>query len=417
MIARQIGRHDLAGVFAFALVVRLGALVALQPRLGADGVGFLAAAHTLRDSGPAALSGLPLQHAPLYSVLVSLATFVPLDTAWLITVIQALAGAATAAILARLTARETGSRLVGLCVGCLAAIHITFVFWTVYVLSETFFLLLLAYAADRALQFARSQRPLFEAFGLGVLTLVGIAARPTGASFALAVLVSLLLVARRRRLDVAPLVAAHVAPFLAIGVLATLVSVIVPSASVLAQGGRVVDWVRSGVENGLLETPTGRATSGVDLDVFPPPIVETLPADQRAEFLDRGPIAFATGHPEFVVRQSLLKLLIFWTPVLPEYSLVHALMSSAYFIGLYVLAILGLVHQPRASLLVTFCLLNVVLFTATSLVTIVDYDQRYRLPVELFLIPLAGIGLAGLYHVLERKVVRRDRACVGRKIE
>ena len=82
--------------------------------------------------------------------------------------------------------------------------------------------------------------------------------------------------------------------------------------------------------------------------------------------------------------------------MLPEYSLAHAIGSGAYFGAFYVLAVLGLVRVRRYDALTTLCLASALLFTLISVVTIVDYDQRYRLPAELFLVPLAGLGLSWL---------------------
>ena len=39
---------------------------------------------------------------------------------------------------------------------------------------------------------------------------------------------------------------------------------------------------------------------------------------------------------------------------------------------------------------------GIVVFTLVCMITFVDYDQRYRLPAELFLIPLSAIGLERL---------------------
>jgi hypothetical protein len=298
----------------------------------------------------------------------------------------------------RLATRETGSRVAGLGAGCIAAVQPTFVFWTTYVLSETVFLLLIAVAADWALLAPRSRRPLLAGALVGALGLLTIAARPTGAPFALAVLLTLIVVAWPRPDRLRAVVVGFLAPcVLLVGI--GLASVLALGAALPPIGptaARVADWAASGIKNGLLETDQGRGTSGVDLDVSPPPIVDSLPLEQRPEFLQDGPLAFATHHPEFVVQQTVRKVRLFWSPVLPQYSLAHALGASVYFSMLYALAALGAAHAQRSKDLVVLCAGCIILFTLTSLVTIVDYDQRYRLPVELFLIPLAAIGLGWL---------------------
>ena len=101
---------------------------------------------------------------------------------------------------------------------------------------------------------------------------------------------------------------------------------------------------------------------------------------------------------------------MFWSPALPEYSPVHALGANAYFLAFYLCATLGLMYAHAFKRLFALCGSSVLLFTMTSLVTIVDYDQRYRLPAELFLVPMAGLGLACLLErVVPPRVLGRAR--------
>jgi hypothetical protein len=92
--------------------------------------------------------------------------------------------------------------------------------------------------------------------------------------------------------------------------------------------------------------------------------------------------------------------------VLPEYSLLHAVASSLYFLPFYALALAGFVLARRNTSFVGLASLSVAMFTLTSVITIVDYDQRYRLPAELMLVPFAGVGLA---WILERTLIRSAR--------
>jgi hypothetical protein len=350
-----------------------------------DSLGYIDAARSLRDAGSAAIATLPAEHSPLYSVFLALGALLGLDIPWFATLVQVGLGTATVVIVARLTARETNNRLAGLCAGVIAAIHISFVFWTPYVLSETLFLFLLACSADRALQLARSNHPARDAVLVALLVIATIGVRPTGISFALAVVVLIVAFGLSNWRSLAPLALGFCLPLAAVGVVAIDVD-----------GARLADWTRSGVQNGLLETDAGRATSGVDIDVNPPPIAQSLPPGQSEEFLQTGPLVFAAHHPEFVLAQLARKLRLFWAPVLPEYSATHAVGSTLYFLALYALAIIGVASQRSLSPFVLLCVTSVILFTMTSLITIVDYDQRYRLPAELFLIPLAGVGVSGL---------------------
>ena len=382
-ICGVLTRRSLGALFVAALVIRLAAVVLIQPRTGVDGVGFIASAQALVEGGPRALASLSAQHSPLYSLFLAGGLLAGLSVGWFAALVQAVLGATTAVVVARFTARETHSRAAGLCAGAIAAIQISFVFWTAYVLSETLFLFFLVIAADTGLHLRNSNHPLRDSLGVTLLAILAVATRPTGIAFVVALLVLVALVGGPKRQTL----------LAGIGVPLLLLAAV---AFATGASANVMDWLRSGVQNGLLETDAGRATSGVDLDVNPPPIAATLPANQQQEFITEGPLNFATHHPEFVAAQVTRKLKLFWTPVLPEYSVPHALGSGAYFIAFYVLAVLGLVRVRRYDALTTLCLASVFLFTLTSLITIVDYDQRYRLPAELFLVPLAGVGLTWL---------------------
>ena len=387
---RPLGRLHLLALFVVALAIRLIAVALVQPQMGIDSAGYIAASRAIVDHGSGALPTIVFVHGPLYSFFLTIGLLVPgLEITWFAALSQAVLGAATVAVLARITARETRAAHAGMCAGALAAVHVSFVFWTAYVLTETLFLFLVAVCAERVLVLRASTSLPRDAALVGVLALLVVAARPTGSVLLVAVTV----------LVAMAVAAQHWRPAALVIACFSLPIVIVWAGLAVGPGvgsvpGGVVYFARSAVENGLLWTEAGRATSGVDVDVFPPPVIATLPATQQAEFVQEGPLAFAARHPEFVAAQAGRKLRTFWSPSLPDYSARHAVLSSVYFGLFYALAIVGWVQARRLRYLITLSSLSVVLLTLTSVVTIVDYDLRYRLPAELFLIPLAGIGLA-----------------------
>lgn len=400
----RLGRLHYLAVFCLALAIRVLDIALVQPKSGPDTADYIALGRAILESGPRALSTVHVAHPPLYSLFLAIGLAIPVfDIAWFAALSQAFLGAATAVILARMTARETGNGTAGLCAGLFAAVQISFVFWAAYVLSDTLFLFLLAMCADRVLALRGSRHLSRDALGVGILVILVVAARPTGVVFGVAVLALVVASAAGLRGQArAMLLGSFSLPIALLIVLAAAGGSASGWSATTVSGG-LVDWSRSAVENGLLWTEAGRGTSGVDLDVSPPPVVDTLPPDQRTEFLHDGALAFATRHPEFVIDQGMRKFRTFWTPVLPSYSFAHALASSAYFLSFYALAVVGLLRARGSKWLVTVTAISVVLFTLTSLITFVDYDQRYRLPAELMLVPLAGIGLA---WVLDRVAFR-----------
>src|ERR1700687_3828094 len=142
-------RVQLLALSCAALPIGLVAVTLLQPRLGVDGSGYIAWAQALAAGSSDAIAGLRVEHAPLYGLFLAAGLLIPgVQIAWFAVLAQALAGAATVVVLARLTARETGSQVAGLCAGAIAAVQISFVFLYAYVVSETLFLVIVAVAAD-----------------------------------------------------------------------------------------------------------------------------------------------------------------------------------------------------------------------------------------------------------------------------
>jgi hypothetical protein len=407
-----LSRRAIVGIFVAALVLRLAAVTVLGPRLGTDSVEYVAWGRALASGGPSALSVLRAEHAPLYGVFLAIGVLLTgMDLAWFAVLSQCLVGALTAVILARLTARATSNPRAGLFAGAAAAVHVSFVFWTAYLLSDTLFLLFVALCVERGLALgAPTSTPLGLASRRGLalasraalvsgLALVSVAARPTGVALCAALVPLMLVTARGSARRLVLLCGGYCLPFLAVTIV-SLVAVVLGSTATVSGLSSVTAWTRSGIENGLLWTETGRATAGIDVDVYPPPVLATLPPEQRDEFLQARPLDFASRHPEFVISQVARKFRTFWAPTLPEYSLPHALTSATYFLVFYAMALLGLYQARRYAPLLTIVIAGALAFTLASLITIVDYDLRYRLPAELFLIPVVGLGLSSVFDRL-----------------
>jgi hypothetical protein len=163
---------------------------------------------------------------------------------------------------------------------------------------------------------------------------------------------------------------------------------------------------------GTMWNEVGRGTFGVDLTLPPgflalsPPERETLARTEAVRFVTEDPARFAV--------LTLKKVLWFWLPAYPEWSLAHKMFSGGYFLVLYAMAILGLALMRRSSFAWLLVALIVAIVIPVAL-TLVDYDGRYRLPAEICLLPLAAAGLELLtrrlpetFNSLERHVVRSD---------
>ncbi len=107
------------------------------------------------------------------------------------------------------------------------------------------------------------------------------------------------------------------------------------------------------------------------------------------------PARFA-GVPGFI-QLTLLKLMVFISPWLPQYSTSHTLVNLLFFVPAYGLSMAAIVNlrrlappQQRAVVVLGLFVLLVSLFHAMLLI---DSDHRYRLPVVPALIMLSALGL------------------------
>jgi hypothetical protein len=129
------------------------------------------------------------------------------------------------------------------------------------------------------------------------------------------------------------------------------------------------------------------------VDIVFPPGYDAWTRDERLAYFRTDSIAFIAGHPLDYVGLMFRKLLWLWLPVYPEYSLVHKLWSGALYSSVYVLAIVGAWHRRRSPL--TKLLVGVIAAVCVEvMLTIMDFDGRYRLPVLVALMPLTAVGIA-----------------------
>lgn len=363
--------------FALSLIVRCVALLALGIRSSGDTSGYLAAAAALR-SDPFTTADAFVNLPPLY-VLALAVTGGGVAAAML----NVLAGAAIAPLLGMATERHLG-RPAGVVAAALVVIEPAFIQWTAYLLTDTLALALFAVALERssaALAGGRRRASPFAgvAAGLAVLARSAYAAPAAALLFAHAR-------ARSARVRVA------------LFILALLLVIAVPVARNAAAGAGAVPYRDQGwflLWAGTTWTERGRGTVGVDI-VYPPEHA-TWDAAQRQSFYRESVIKFVTERPADMAQQIARKSAWFWSPLYPEWSTFHKFWSTAFYGVLYVLAVFGLIRSWRSPYiqLLVFAILGT---HVVVVLTIVDYDARYRLPVELCLLPLTAAGATAALH-------------------
>ncbi len=368
-------RRTVVASFAVALAIRLADVLIVGPIRTPDTAGFAAAALAMRGS-ILTNAEIFLTRPPVYALLLAI---MPSDQ--VVVLIQAVLSAAVAPLIGVATARAFGLRA-GVVAAIVAAVMPPFIEWTPYLLSDVLALALLAVAIERlsaavAHGRARAMLPVGAAAAAAVLT------RPayTAAAAAFAVAAA----AGRPR----------VAHFLAFAVGALLVSLPFLVRNVAATGtlelyeGRGWETLWEGTQ----WTEQGRGTGGVDFVV--PPDIARLPSAEQTDFYRSETIRVFTERPVASGGLMLKKGLWYLLPFYPEWSTVHKLVSLATLGSLYVFALLG-AWRHRKNAFSWALVLIAASFVGTTMLTVVDYDARYRLPFILALIPLAGAGAQAL---------------------
>ena len=389
---RRLARHPFLASYLVALAARL-ALAAFYVGHAGDTATYKAAAAALRSSpltGEDAFLRLP----PLFPAYLAL---IPNDT--LALVLQIVVVSLIAPIVGMATARHFG-RSAGIVAALMAALEPNFVFWSTYLLTDSFGALFFAVAVERTSS-ALESGSLRSAFAAG--TSLGLAWL-TRAAYSLVAVVIVLFstLAPYRRITRGVAVGLGLLLVLAVPTTRNLIAIGEPTLY------RTTPW--QGVWAGTMWTETGRGTIGVDI-VLPPGFSTLSLVDQEA-FAREAALRFITDSPSRFALLTMKKVLWFWLPAYPEWSLIHKLWSGSYFLVLYALAILGLARMRRSSF-AWFLVASIAGLLIPVALTIVDYDGRYRLPAEVSLVPLAAAGADPLVQRIREAVARYTSRGVG----
>lgn len=369
----MVARYPLVAAYIVAAAARV-LVVARGMQPAGDTPSYLQAAAALR-SAPSA--GTPLPVPPFYPAFLAVmpSTEVALFA-------QALLGALVAPLIGLATARHFG-RGAGIVAAATAAVEPSFLQWTPYILTDTLALLVLAAVIERTSAALASPRPSTIAL-TGALSAVGMITRAALAPVALIVFIVVMLGARRRVL--ATLAFAAAAAFV----------IALPTARSALGAGSMTPYLGQGwylLWAGTHWNEVGRGTVGMDLPRLPQ--LENATRSEADTYLRDAYLTTVSEKPLEYVGRALRKVLWFWHPAYPEWSLLHRAVSIAYLVPLYALALVGAVlfRRSRFTWLLVGCLLAI---QGTIALTIVDYDARYRISAELCLLPLAGVAITRL---------------------
>lgn len=364
--ARQVNRRSLdivitVGLFFFALGVRISYWAYRGTVLAVDTGAYFSSCKLLEQNFVAALqSSVGVEYLGFTGPFCTFYALSGSITGWIL--IQIILSA-VGCILMYFTVKKTVNRTAGIIAsGTLTVLFDSFQ-WDVYILSDSIFVFVMTVTLwALATHYVRgtTRTRLFALSSLGYLAIT----RPFGIPIFLGVVVTDQFVSY---FDLLPQIRGIV-PLLA-----------VTSATIVLLSQRV-SWV--------LQHVTSSFASG--LLVWDEPTL-------IYPFISEGTVSFGylLSNIHHIILIALLRVLVFFLPVMPRFSLVHNLTNVITLVPVMLLAAVGVVRLSRrretAYLLMWLVPLIAILLVIS--VTFVDWDWRYRAPAGPLLAVLAGYAI------------------------
>jgi len=107
-------------------------------------------------------------------------------------------------------------------------------------------------------------------------------------------------------------------------------------------------------------------------------------------------IAIVLNEPAFFFKKSLMRLLYYWAQIRPYYSLWHNITIVILMYPLYLLGVKALATKKTDIRITGFIVCLMLQFSAMVVVSAVDWDNRFFLPLLPFVFFIGAIGLRGL---------------------
>ena len=291
-----------------------------------------------------------------------------------------LMGAGTP-LLIREIGREIKDGPTGTIAAWIGVFQINLIFWTGYLLTEALFipfLVLTFYLVVRLSKRDTTRNLIFAGLAMGALLLI----RPSAVPFVALVYPWYAWVRRRRKQKIfSPL---------CILIFSTALVVLPWVARNYSVFDRFIPLTTGGP--GVLHW--GTQWNSVDRDMK---AVGLTDKKQRDEFEKRDEymrifVAYVKENPGRYSKLMVQKAAVFWSLYFPQWSARHKAFKGIFFGLLFGLSLLGLVSsrvdREYAAVFWIFCLST----TLLVMVTVVDYDNRFRVPVEAILSVTAALG-------------------------
>lgn len=307
-----------------------------------------------------------------------------------------------------LTSRLFFKEKIAFTVGLVSAFQIVLVYWTPFVNSEALFFLILTLCMFVYSLFIKSRRPIYIFPLIICLVLVSVS-RPLGITFAAFMVLHLeWLILKKSFLK-------NGRKCFYLGNLLILIIVIMLAAHFKEQIGESIkqphpqellnmslyldEMPGVKVSNGYLKAYGARLTLIPGISI---PKAKVIPVQIKTGDI----FAYFRDYPNKFLTLFILRVYTLFNPWVPEYSLRHNLLNVLFYGIIYVVSILGLVKTWETNrdftILILLALLSQILLVG---LTVMDYDFRFRLPIELILNIPVGVGLYSLFKIGSKRGV------------
>jgi hypothetical protein len=304
--------------------------------------------------------------------------------------LQLVVGVATVLVLYRVAALLVG-RGTALAVGVAAAVWPTSIYWTRYIETETLFLFLLScflLVCTRQLVAPSTSWKRWSSLAVSAAGVV--ACRSVGIFIVWAGLIVLGAAAIRRRRGAASACRAALV-VVAGSILAVIAVLSLPGTRDEVLGLRNVSdslWSSTRAFHADLEHAQRRTSLPGD--------IRSLPDGERDRELSHRALRFIREHPGDYATRAGVRFTNFWFPWLTaDWSAGHLVLDALLSLGLVTLALGAVVVVPGGPRRQVLVLLVAVVAVQALAVTFgeLDSDGRYRVPVELCLLLMAGMTI------------------------
>jgi 4-amino-4-deoxy-L-arabinose transferase-like glycosyltransferase len=284
-------------------------------------------------------------------------------------------------LLMREIGREIKDEPTGTIAAWIGVFQINLIFWTGYILTEGLFipfLVLTFYLVVRLLKRDTPRNLVFAGLAMGALLLI----RPSAVPFVALVFPWYAWVRRRQKQKVfSPLcVLIFSATLVMLPWVARNYSVFDRFIPLTTGGPRVLHW-------GIQWNSVDRDRNAVGLTDKK----HRTELEKRDEYM-RIFTAYIKENPGRYLKLMVQKAAVFWSLYFPQWSARHKTVKGVFFVVIFGLSLLGLLSSRLDREYAAIFWIYLLSTTLLIMVTVVDYDNRFRVPVEAILSVTAALG-------------------------